>query len=372
MLQAAWLIVEFRSVDQAHLGTPGTRLTLWYVVPAASSTIIVVLYARSSFRFKSGALQNSSLPRCGFRACELSAWKLSQMPPTDEAVHFQMQSCSGPQLRCVDAALTITHAKSQHSPALPGWKAVIRVSNPRKSERLFGNWRSTIVAAVDVLMQQHARRISQEEMDRVLHVVSSMQARRSSNLSTSALGSLLSRAPNTQVGHASPSTAQCTRKAPTREPPVQYIHQIYGLFADGKPLSPLFETSQRTWQSVAEDMGAQYVLWDADALESLMKQRYPTYWDMYCNVRYPIMRCDIGRLAIVHTYGGLYSDLDIVPNRNWYAQVDLALPRVRAQRETPGKAPSARTRTNSCDWEEYPGAMQVPSTLWLAAQCLRG
>ena len=60
-----------------------------------------------------------------------------------------------------------------------------------------------------------------------------------------------------------------------------------------------------------------------------MKRHYPKYWAMYCGVRYPIMRCDIGRLAILHSYGGLYSDLDCMPNRAWYGQAELALSRVK-------------------------------------------
>ena len=49
---------------------------------------------------------------------------------------------------------------------------------------------------------------------------------------------------------------------------------------------------------------------------------------MYQNVRYPIMRVDIARIIILHCYGGLYSDLDVLPNRDVYPQVDFALARV--------------------------------------------
>ena len=60
-------------------------------------------------------------------------------------------------------------------------------------------------------------------------------------------------------------------------------------------------------------MSAHYHLWIADEVESLVKQRYPQYWDMYSSVRYPVMRCDIGRLIIILAYGGLYADLDTKP-----------------------------------------------------------
>ena len=98
-------------------------------------------------------------------------------------------------------------------------------------------------------------------------------------------------------------------------------------------------------------MGATYHLWNADEVESLMKQRYPQYWDMYCNVRYPIMRADIGRIAILHTYGGLYADLDVHPNRGFYEQVKFAVARCpRQQKKKSGKVkavrlPAKKTRT---------------------------
>ena len=90
----------------------------------------------------------------------------------------------------------------------------------------------------------------------------------------------------------------------------------------------VFRRSQRRWREAAFGMGAQYHLWTADELETLIKRRYPEHWAMYCDVRYPVMRCDIGRLAILHSYCGLYADLDILPNREGYAQTRLALTRV--------------------------------------------
>ena len=108
---------------------------------------------------------------------------------------------------------------------------------------------------------------------------------------------------------------------------------MYGLVGDDKPMSHLFESSHRRWSEVAAGMGAAYHMWNAAEVESLVKQRYPQYWDMYCGVRYPIMRCAIGRLCILHNYGGLYSDLNILPNRNWYEQVQLAMSRVQVIQE---------------------------------------
>ena len=46
---------------------------------------------------------------------------------------------------------------------------------------------------------------------------------------------------------------------------------------------------------------------------------------MYKNTRYPIMRVDIARIAILHAYGGMYADLDTLPQREWFAQAPLAV-----------------------------------------------
>ena len=48
------------------------------------------------------------------------------------------------------------------------------------------------------------------------------------------------------------------------------------------------------------------------------------------------MRVDIGRVASIYIYDGLYSDLDALPNRLWYEQADLALARVKVLPQSPG------------------------------------
>ena len=46
--------------------------------------------------------------------------------------------------------------------------------------------------------------------------------------------------------------------------PKLIIHQIYGVFRDGKPLSdfPLFVDSKKAWMKVAKDAGYRYKLWN--------------------------------------------------------------------------------------------------------------
>ena len=111
--------------------------------------------------------------------------------------------------------------------------------------------------------------------------------------------------------------------------PVERVHQIYGLFRDGKPMPDLFKKSQLRWEQVALTIGAKYHLWTADEVDTLVSDHYPDVIEMYRNVRYPIMRVDIGRIVILHCYGGLYADLDVVPCHAAFHQVDFAVCRQR-------------------------------------------
>ena len=101
--------------------------------------------------------------------------------------------------------------------------------------------------------------------------------------------------------------------------------EIYGFFRDGKPTSDLFMRSPTRWKILAADMGATYCLWTADMADTLIREQHPQFLDMYKDVRYLIMRADIGRVAILHHFGGLYSDLDVFPVRTEYKQAKLGV-----------------------------------------------
>jgi hypothetical protein len=187
-------------------------------------------------------------------------------------------------------------------------------------KRLFGAWKASIVEATAVVLEKYSTRISRAEGVRIQKAAASMQARRT--------GRVLTQTTRPPASNASDPASPAPSQAGGREKAVQYVHQLCGLFGDGNNMSPLFESSQRKWGEVAARMGATYHMWNAGEVETLVKQHYPQFWDMYTKVRYPIMRYDIGRLCILHHYGGLYSELVILPNRDWYQAVPLAVTRV--------------------------------------------
>ena len=260
-----------------------------------------------------------------------SRWKASA-----EALQFEISCQNTTSQEHRQAVLSVFHAQSWKRE--DGWKAVIRVDG--ESDRYFGTWRSSISEAARVLLKTHSHRISATEQERLLKRVVEMQMRRTASAYSSPT-SVQVEAPSQggdEAVYVAPSQGACPING------IKIVHQIYGLFKDDKPMSTLFVESQKSWQAVAKSMSAHYHLWNAGEVESLVKQRYPQYWDMYSSVRYPVMRCDIGRLLIIHAYGGLYADLDTKPNRSWYEQVELALPRVKDPRKIGLSAKQKRRR----------------------------
>ena len=93
------------------------------------------------------------------------------------------------------------------------------------------------------------------------------------------------------------------------------IHQVYGLFRDDKPMNKLFLRSNKMWEKYAQENGYTYKLWCADECDELVN----TYSDIkkyYHSVRHNIMKCDIIRYLILYQFGGMYVDLDVMPNKN--------------------------------------------------------
>ena len=95
-----------------------------------------------------------------------------------------------------------------------------------------------------------------------------------------------------------------------------------------------FAESSRRWRALAGTMGATYIMWDSSLLESLVRQKFPEYWGLYQRVRYPVQRVDMGRLFVLLTYGGLFSDLDVFPNRTSYEQCWMAVLRVERPKQS--------------------------------------
>tara|TARA_R100000808_G_C2149413_1_gene157820 strand:- start:1314 stop:2063 length:750 start_codon:yes stop_codon:yes gene_type:complete len=95
------------------------------------------------------------------------------------------------------------------------------------------------------------------------------------------------------------------------------VHQVYGLYDDGKPLSDneLFMESHLKYKEICDKNNYKYKLWNKNDCDELVN-KYEFVKKYYHNVRHKIMKVDIIRFLILFEYGGLYSDLDVIPNIN--------------------------------------------------------
>ena len=89
---------------------------------------------------------------------------------------------------------------------------------------------------------------------------------------------------------------------------IKIIHQIWFDLGNGKNIPDKYKLYQSSW--IKHHPKWKYILWDEQMGTSLIKQHYNKYYDMYINVKYPIMKIDILRYCILHKYGGLYADID--------------------------------------------------------------
>ena len=90
------------------------------------------------------------------------------------------------------------------------------------------------------------------------------------------------------------------------------IHQIYGLYADGKEMNELFKTSNKEWSEYAKRNDCIYKLWNKEEVEELVNT-FANIKEYYYDVKYPVMKVDIARFLIIYHFGGMYVDLDVIP-----------------------------------------------------------
>ena len=92
------------------------------------------------------------------------------------------------------------------------------------------------------------------------------------------------------------------------------IHQVYGLFNDGKSLEdiPLFHQQVSKTKQYALTNDIEYKMWDNTDCNELIS-KYPQYKELYENFRFPVQKADFVRYLILYDTGGIYVDCDIAP-----------------------------------------------------------
>ena len=80
---------------------------------------------------------------------------------------------------------------------------------------------------------------------------------------------------------------------------------------------PIWKECQESWKNNFPDF--EYKFWTDDDLRNLVKEKYSQFLDLYDSFPYHIMRVDFARFCILHSYGGIYADLDIYCYKNFYS-----------------------------------------------------
>jgi len=79
---------------------------------------------------------------------------------------------------------------------------------------------------------------------------------------------------------------------------------------------PIWKECSESWKNTFPDF--QYMYWTDDDLRNLVRDEYPEYLELYDNFSHHIMRIDFARFCILHSYGGIYADLDTYCYQNFY------------------------------------------------------
>jgi len=93
------------------------------------------------------------------------------------------------------------------------------------------------------------------------------------------------------------------------------IHQVYGIFDDGKPLKDIneFDQSVKKTKKFCKKYGYEYRMWNLKQCEKLIVEKYFHYLILWNDFRYPIQKADFIRYIILYEYGGFYIDCDVYP-----------------------------------------------------------
>jgi len=96
------------------------------------------------------------------------------------------------------------------------------------------------------------------------------------------------------------------------------IHQVYGMFGDGKPISEIavFDRNTKSTKAFCEKHGIEYRMWGLSEAIRLIRSMGPQFEEIFWSPRFesqPILRADFIRYTILYVYGGIYVDADIRP-----------------------------------------------------------
>lgn len=112
-----------------------------------------------------------------------------------------------------------------------------------------------------------------------------------------------------------PDTVQCSFTASGLP---KIIHQTW----ETEDIPEKWKAAQEQWKNLHPDWV--YILWTDTMRREYIARYHPDYLDLYHSYDYNIQRADMIRYFILHDFGGLYSDLDQAPKKNFEAYLTCA------------------------------------------------
>ena len=106
------------------------------------------------------------------------------------------------------------------------------------------------------------------------------------------------------------------------------IHQIWfqkpeSEAAHGTVTNPEYKKYQQSYIDYAEQQGWEYILWDEDKVDKLVKRHFRNYYTAFNELESVIKKVDCARLMILYVYGGVYVDMDSYLKRGLHEFLDL-------------------------------------------------
>ncbi|KAI8620498.1 nucleotide-diphospho-sugar transferase [Chytriomyces sp. MP71] len=109
----------------------------------------------------------------------------------------------------------------------------------------------------------------------------------------------------------------------------QFIHQSWKTHT----VPEKFNSWDQTWKHQNPDYN--YILWNDQENEDLIRKEYPWFLDTYLSYSHPICRADAARVFYLHRFGGVYVDLDIAaykPLEGLLGEHQLVLAQMQTER----------------------------------------
>jgi mannosyltransferase OCH1-like enzyme len=94
------------------------------------------------------------------------------------------------------------------------------------------------------------------------------------------------------------------------------IYFLYGFLGDGYTIKPNHLINLKKWENKHPNWNIIILRDNYDKLTEFVCKKFNWFYQTYINYQYPIQRCDTIRYMLLYYFGGIYSDLDVYPNKS--------------------------------------------------------